>query len=299
MPLAINLSNLSSRAIRAASTSGGVRRIAVNATASQDREEGGLGAIYNAIEKFGRSLMSFAFNSLKGLFTFSWAKLWQAVVGGVRYLLNFNINMNDDQIEAQIKRAEIALAASKGALVGQSLGFAVCGIVPTATIAVFNEPLALYMLKELGEEGAEEIAASLANLVTLQIQQSARKGFLALFKNHRSLVRGAAIGFANMLVRVGVLDQASVDKANQERNKPWSIASALEDSIESIKDPAEQAYVEEFWEEFGDSCIEAGYILASSADSYFAQQRMANESIFGTERVIEIQPVRNADEDDS
>ncbi len=84
MPLALDLSRLSSRTIRTASTSGGVRRIAVNATASQDRPEGGLAIIYNAIEKFGQSLMSFAFNALKALFTFNWASLWQAIVGGVR-----------------------------------------------------------------------------------------------------------------------------------------------------------------------------------------------------------------------
>lgn len=299
MPLAINLSSLSSRTIRTASTSGGVRRLATNATASQDRPDEGLRAIYNAVEKFGRSLMTFAFASLKAILSYDWQKLWQQIVGGVRYLLNFNINMDDSQIEEQIKQAEIALAAAKGSLAGQSLGFAICGLAPAATIAVFNQPLALYMMKELGEEAAEEISASLANLVKLQIQQSSRIGFLTLFKNHKDLIRGAAITIANGLVLAGILTQESVDKANKERNKPWSIASALEDSIESINDPVEQAYWEEFWEELGDSCIEAGYILASSADSYFAQQRMANESIFGTERTIEIQPVRNADEEDS
>ncbi len=299
MPLAINLSNLSSRTIRTASTSGGVRRIATNATASQDRPDEGLVAIYNAVEKFGRSLMTLAFTALKAILSYDWKKLWQQIGGGIRYLLNFDINMDDSKIEAQIKQAEIALAASKGSLAGQSLGFAICGLAPAATIAVFNQPLALYMMKELGEEAAEEISASLANLVKLQIQQSSRVGFLNLFKNNRDLIRGAAINIANGLVKVGILTQESVDRANKERDKPWSIASALNESVESIADPVDQAYWEEFWEELGDSCIEAGYILASSADSYFAQQRMANESVFGTERVIEIQPVRNADEGDS
>lgn len=299
MPLALNLSQLSSRAIRLASSDGGIRRIATNATASRDEPEEGITSIYNAVEKFGKSLMSFAWNALTAFFKLDWGKLWQSVVGGVRFLLNFNINMDDTAIADQIKQAEIGLAAAKGSLAGQSLGYAICGLVPAATIAVFNEPLALYMLKELGEEAADEIASSLANLVSLQIQQAARVGFLTLFKNYRSLARGAAIGFANLLVRAGVLTQESVNQANKERNKPWSIASALESSIESIKDPAAQAYAEEFWDELTDSCIEAGYIVANSADSYFAQQKMANESVFGTERVIEIQPVRNANEENS
>lgn len=299
MPLALNLNNLSSRAVRLASSSGGIRRIAVNATASRDKEDGGILSVYNAVEKFGRSLMSFAFNAIKGFFSIDWVKLYQQVIGGVRYLLNFNINTTDSQIDEQIKQAEIALAGAKGALAGQSLGFAICGLAPAATIAVFNEPLALYMLKELGEEAADEIAGSLANLVNLQIQQVARVGFLTLFKNHRDLVRGAILGVAQLGVFAGFLTQESVDRANKERNKPWSIASSLEESIDSIEDPLDKAYAEEFWDEFGESCIEAGYIIANSADSYFAMQKMANLSQFGSERIIEIQPIRNADEDNT
>lgn len=299
MALAINLSSLSSRATRLASANGGIRRIAVNATASRDKEEGGLLGVYNAVEKFGRSLMSFAFNKIKEFFSIDWRKLYQQVVQGVRYILTFDINKTDKQIEEEIKQAEIAIASAKGSLAGQSLGFILCGIAPAASIAVFNKPLALYAMKEVGEEAAEEIAGSLANLVRLQSQQSARIGILNLFKNNRDFCRGAAIGVANLLVKAGILTQESVDKANKERNKPWSIASSLEESIESIKDPESRAFWEEFWDELGDSCIEAGYIVAGSIDSYFAMQKMANESQFGSERIIEIQPIRNQDDNDT
>lgn len=294
MGLTLNISNLSSRATRLASTGGvGIRRIAAIATTDND-DEGVITSVYNAVERFGQSLMRNALNILVGIFTFSWAKLWASATSAVRFLLNFNFNATDTQLDEQIKQAEIALAAAKGSLAGQSLGSAICGFLPTATIAVFNEPLALYMLKELGEEAAEEIAASLANLVTLQIQQGARQAFTALFKNYRTLFRGAAIGFAQGLVNVGVLTQDSVDKANKERNKPWSIAGALEESVESIEDPALKAYTEELWDEFGESCIEAGFIIANSADSYYAQQRMANEAIFGSEHTVEIELSRNS-----
>lgn len=295
MPLTLNLSNLSSRVARVASVgNAGVRRIAVNATASRDRQEEGLLGIYNAVEKFGRSLMSFAFNALKSLLTLDWKKLWEKVVGGVQFLLNFDWNTTDAQLDAQIKQAEIALAAAKGSLAGQSLGFAICGFAPAITTAVFNEPLGLYMMKELGEEAAEEIAGSLARLVSLQTQLAAKRAFFTIFKNYRTLLRGAALGIAQGLVFAGVLTQESVDKANKKRNEPWSFASALEESIDSIKDPEEQAYWEEFWEELGDSCIEAGFIIANSADSYFAMQKMANESTFGKDKTIEITLNRDA-----
>ena len=298
MPLTLNLSALSSRATRLASAGNtGIRRIAALATSSEEDDEGILSSVYNAVEKFGQSLMRKALTILGGIFTFSWSKFWASLTSSVRFILNFNFNTTDAQIDQQIKQAEISLAATKGSLVGQSLGFAICGFLPAATIAVFNEPLALYMLKELGEEAADEIATSLGNLVTLQIQQAARQTFYALFKNYRTLFRGAAITFAQGLAGIGILTQDSVDKANKNRNQPWTIAGALEESIESIKDPALQAYAESLWEEFGESCVEAGFIIANSADSYYAQQRIANESMFGSEHTVEIELSRNPNED--
>lgn len=297
MSLSISLGSLASRATRKASAgSSGIRRIAINATTGSGDDDNDLVNVYQAIEKFGQSLMRNSLQVLANFFTFSWAKLWGMAVSGGLFLINFNWNSTDKQLDEQIKQAEIGLAASKGSLAGQSLGYSVCGFIPTATIAVFNEPLALYMLKELGEEAADDIASSLSNLLYLQFNQQVRKTFTSLFKNYRTLFRGAAIGYAQILVARGILTQESVDAANKKRNEPWSIAIAMEESIESIKDPADQAYAEEFWDEFQESCIEAGFIIANAADSYYAQQKIANASLFGEERVVEIQPIRNQDD---
>lgn len=294
MTLSLSISSLRSRAIRAAATANtGIRRIAVNATSTPENQDDPL---YNGLEKFGQSLMKGTLSVFSNIFSFSWTKFWGQAVKASLFLLNFNWNISDKQLDDQIKQAEIALAGARGSLAGQSLGFAVCGLIPTATIAVFNEPLALYMMKELGEEAAEEISQSLANVINLQLQLQVRRGFTALFKNYRTLFRGAAIGFAQTLVNFGVLDQESVDKANKNRNQPWSIAGALEDTIERIKDPQEQAYAEEFWDEFQEACIEAGFIVAGAADSYFAQQKMATQAaIGGDETTIELTFDRSID----
>lgn len=296
MTLTINAGDLRSRAIRLASTANaGVRRIAVNASSEEEDEDGGFFGFFNGALKFGASLVGNFLNAFGGVLKFSWSKLWGTITRAGLFLINFNWNITDTQIDEQIKQANISLAAARGSLAGQSLGFAICGLIPAATIAVFNEPLGLYMMKELGEEAADEIAGSLATLVSLQLQQTVRRGFFALFKNYRTLFRGAAIGFATVLKNAGILSQESVDKATTNRNKPWSIAIALEDTVDSIADPSQQAYAEEFWDEFQDSCIEAGFIVAGSADSYFALQKMANQSQFGSEHIVEIQPIRNED----
>lgn len=294
MALTLNIGSLASRVTRLAATGNqSVRRIAVNASATESDGDGGFLNIFDSALKFGSSLLGSVFNLIGGAFKFSWSALWGTVTKTALFLINFNWNISDTAIDEQIKQADIALAAARGSLAGQSLGFAICGLIPAATIAVFNEPLGLYMMKELGEEAADEIAGSLATLVQLQLQQTVRRGFFALFKNYRTLFRGAAIGFATALKSAGILSQSSIDKATTNRNKPWSIAIALEDTVDSITDPSQQAYAEEFWDEFQDSCIEAGFIVANSADSYFAMQKMSNESLLGSERIVEIQPIRN------
>lgn len=292
MPLTIALSSLASRTARTAATGGvGIRRIAVNATKTFDDDDG-LSSVWDGLARFGGSLLRGVANVFSGIASFSWTKVWSLIVSGGLFIINFNWNITDQQLSDQIKQAETALAGARGALAGATLGYAICGIIPTATLAVFNEAMALYALKELGEEAAEEIAGLAANLIRLQLQQMLKQGFAALYKNLRHILRPAALGVAQLLVNAGILTQDSVNKANKNRKEPWSFASALEDSIESIKDPAQQAYAEEFWEELGEACIEAGYIVAGSIDAYLAQQKISNESILGTERTVEIQTSR-------
>lgn len=296
MALSITLASLGSRVTRIASTAGsGIRRFAVSAT-TRPASTGGspLVDFYDGLNRFGNSLMVNTLNEFKNIATFSWSNLWSQCVRGFLFIYNFNWNATDAELDAKIRQAEITLAATRGRLAGQSVGFAVCGVIPTATIAVFNEPLALHILLELGEEAAQEIASSAATLIRLQAEQLLRTGFINLFKNYRNVLRPAALGVAQLLVAAGRLSQESVDKANKKRNEPWSFASALDETVDEIKDPLEKAYAEEFYEEFADSCIEAGYIVAGGADSFFAQQAIAARASEGEDHTIIISPSRGS-----
>lgn len=83
----------------------------------------------------------------------------------------------------------------------------------------------------------------------------------------------------------------------EEGAKPWSFAIAAEEAIDNIKDPALQNFVEEFFEEAIDACVEAGYIIAGGLDSWILQQRQMKTSILGKERVVELQPDREAEKE--
>ncbi len=301
MPLSLSLSSLSSRITRLASTGGsgnnGIRRLATSGLKTTSKDDGGLVSIYNGINKWGWSLMQETVKALGSIFTLDFSKIWSYCVSTYFFIFNFNWNTTDKALDDQIKQAEIAIAGAKGGLIGKSLGYAICGLVPTATIAVFNEAMAMHVLQELGEEAAEEIASSVAQLITLQLQQGVRMAFTSLYKNYRSVLRPAALAVAQLWVSAGMMTQESLDKANKKKNEPWSFAGAFDDSIDSIKDPIQQNYVEEFWDELGEACIEAGYIVAGGIDSYIAQQKVVNSNLLGEEKTVEI--LLNRDSDNS
>lgn len=296
MAISLTLASMASRVVRTASTQGeNIRRIATSGSAQQDDGAGGFFDIVSGAFKFGASLLSAVWKGL-GFIGFSFSALFGQIQRGTLFIWNFNWNISDTQINEQIKSAEIALAASKGSLVGTSLGFIVCGLIPAATIAVFNEALALYIIKEVGEEAVDEIASNLSTLINLQFQQMVRQTFFSLFKNFRTLFRGAASIFADGMVTLGQFNRADVEKAKKNRNEPFSFSGLKDAQIDAISNPIDKAYWEGVWDEFQDACIEAGFIVANSADSFFALQKMSTQAALGTEHLVEIQPVRNPDE---
>lgn len=297
MGITLNLADLKSRAIRIKSVGeAGLRTIKSNSYYDENNDENGLVSIYDGINKFGNSLMWGSINAIGSFLNWSATGIVQWCTSKGLFLLNFNWNITDKELDDKIKAGEIAISTAKGNLAGTALGFAVCGLIPTATIAVFNEALALHVLAKLGEEAAEEIVSGLVQLLNVQIAQWERQAFTSIFKNFRGLLRDSAKGFAEQLVKIGVIDQESLDKMDKNRNEPWSFAGATEESIERIPDPVERAYAEEFWESFQEACIESGFIVASGIDSYYAMQRMANRDLLGNEEIVEIIPDREADD---
>lgn len=296
MGMSVTLSGLASRATRAAIAGhSGIRKFQSSANADIDRTDG---SFWDSALRFGKFLVSGLITQISNFLSFSASAIWSYIWNTTTFLLNFNINATDAELDAQIKQGEIAIASATGSLKGTAVGWAVCGIVPTATLAVFNEALAVHTLARVGEEAAEELVASIGNLISLQFQQMQRNFITQTFKNHRALFRSAATGFAQLMANAGLIDQASVDKANKERNKPWSIAGTIESTAENIKDPVFKAEYEEFWDEFSDACMEAGYVVAGGIDSYFAQQGLTRITEQGDETIIELFPARRDGDED-
>lgn len=274
MGIVLSLQNLGSRIERKIITGQeGVRRFSQSGLVTRQARSGGEETFWDGLARFGASLLAVATWKPSWL-NLSISSLWQKAVAAYQFVFNFNINATDQQLEAEIKAMEVTIAGASGALRGTFVGYLVCGIAPTATIAVFNEALALYLLEKLGEEAAEELAQKAATLIQLEAQRKLKVAFYNFFKNNRAIIRNTILGTGRVMQFFGVpIDDQSIQKANKQRDQPWSLATAMDDTIERVADPAKRAELEEFWEEFGEACIESGYIVASGIDSWILQQR--------------------------
>lgn len=284
MTLSIELANLRSRAIRAAAVPGGVRRFAVGALTT--RIEGDL--VTKVWDGFGRSVGFILGSTLRLLFqgaVFSVTLLVQITVSVFQFIWNFNWNADFGDAKQRLVSDFNSWAGTLGGTVGNALGHLVCGGGIGSLIMVFNEPLALYIFKELGEEALQDIAANLANLIKQTAGILARSAFTFLYASARSLLFG---GFQNALKVAGLVTQEQIDSTAKAKKEPWSFSIGTQNFIKSVPIEAVRNLLENGIEEFSDACIEDGYIIASSIDSYLAAAKTANNGILGTEQTIEI-----------
>ncbi len=288
MVLTLALAALRSRTVRSAVVSGATRRIATRSVATTTSPTGIVSRITRGLARFGGGLLRGLGSIFGGLGELNFTNIWSKCVSAYQFIYNFNWNITDKELDAQIEQGKVAIAGALGGTLGATLGYAICGGVPATAIAVFNPALAMHVLEDLGEAALDEVAGHVANLVRLTCTQLARMGFTAIYKNMRSILRPAALGVANFLVSKGVLSQASVDAANKKKGEPWSFASALEQTIDDTKDPLKQNFLEEFYEELGEACVEAGYVVAGSLDSFFASASLASAATLGSTRTVAV-----------
>lgn len=295
MGLTLNLNNLASRITRSSVVSGGIRRFSTSALSDQQDSNGNIiGKLWNGFTRFGGFLIGKVVSLLGTAVKFSWSLLWGLTTSTLQFIWNFNWNASDAELDASIQNAFAALGGTLGGTLGNALGWLACGALPGAVVFAFNEPMGLYILKNVGEEALDEIAGNIANLIRQTGISLIRASVTFLYKNIRRLWREPDSKVRAKMKAAGVADD-KIDSAIAERNKPWSFASQFESFIEGLPDGFIQNFAEEFFEEFSDSCVEAGYVVANSADSYLAAQRLAADSIFGEETTVEILLNRGTD----
>jgi len=285
MAFSLNLSSLYSRVVRSRI---GTRSFTSNPmkTLSQG---GKLVKQYAIGGSFKGYLIGFVMSQIPNL-TWSLSGLWSLFTSSAIELYYFNWNIPDDQLDRQAQARWQMYGSLLGGTAGNAIGFFACGVVPASSLMVFNEDLGVYVLREVGEEAFEELTFNLSYALRLSVRNMARQSFSWLYKGARRWLKDPENKVLNRLFpgRAEEIKQ----KWGESDSQVWSFAQEIDEQIENIPSQFWQNFTEELIEEAIDACIEAGYVVANSVESYYARQRLSESFTQSPERVIEVQPNR-------
>lgn len=290
MPLELVKSSLESRSIRNAV---GSRVISALQTKEVKDERGG---IIGTILDWGSRGLNFFYTKVVGIIgrNLNFTKAWDMVVASTIFLLTFNFNTTDEELDKQIKQYELAIYSQLGSTAGSALGYFACGFLPGISLLAVNEMMAAKALAEVGEEFIEEFSSNLSGLIQAKFRAESFKTFANAYKNVRRWLKKPNNLAAQIIFGE---NYANVMKAWGEKgSKPFVFAEKIEEYVEKIPNEKLRLFLESFLEELVDACIEAGYVVANSMDSFIAANKMQNNNLMGEKRIIEIQPNRASEE---
>lgn len=259
--------NLVSRAMRSKTIKDGIRTITVRAT-TKDKDKGVLANIWGGIT-------SVVGNLLKGLMAgLSWSltNIWGLISTSVMFIMNFNWNVTEAEIQAEIDNAITTAAGILGQEVGRTLGFLLCGALPTLSLFSINPVMARAVASQVAPELLDELVENYATAIRQIGSLALRAGGLWLYGAIRRMWRGSDSEVKERLKSQGVSEE-QINKEIENRNKPFTFAQKIQEGIEAIPNEAFKNFVENAYEEFGSSCIEAGYVVAGAIDSYIYQRK--------------------------
>lgn len=180
-------------------------------------------------------------------------------VGGTVRLLNFNWNATDKEMDKKMKSAQDGLWGVAGSTFGTLLGTTLCGIVPGAAVVRVN-PGKLAAIKEIDQELYEEMLPAVNSLVMSSVNIVKLKSFTEIYKNTRRWIKSKS----EFLRNYSPFWADVITAWGEEGAKPWTINSAVKESIETISDTGIKAFAENAWEQTIDSCAEALFVFSTA-----------------------------------
>ena len=286
MPIKFELSKLTSRKVRS-----DIGKRIVGSFDSAIKKEGG-GGVLGWIANGLASLVGFLVSSVFGFIKFSWTAFWSWCVSVKTFLYNFNWNASDKELNANINQRWQSLKARLGGALGNAFGWLACGILPGAIIFAFNEPLGAYVLKNVAEEFLEELVENFGALLRDALLLGTQIAIIETYKNVRKFIKSKS----KFIEKTFGAQTADIVKAwGTEGSKPWSFAIQHEENLDKkYPNPGDREFAEEFAEEADEACVEAGYVVANSVDTWLSAEMLRKQQtpVLGNERYVEITPNR-------
>jgi len=295
--MTISVKSLASRAVREFIGDKGTREIDTSPAFSDVDQQGGGGFLSKGGKLTGwlsgaaMSLVNF------GLSRISAGRIWGWIVAQGARLAVFNWNATDAEIARLQDSNVLSVYAVWGSVVGASLGW-VTGIgvgygLSLAVPVLGGATLARAISGATTAEAIEEIQAVLRAAINQTIEVIASNKLLEGYKRIRGLFKRVPKDVLRAWGGDYIADFI-YDEWGMEGSPQLTIAGEVETAIESIGSDKLRTFVENAVEEYIDSFIEAGYVIANELDSAYQQFKMQNQRRGGTaSRAVTIIPDAN------
>lgn len=292
MGIAVAASNLASRTVRQNVTqnSSGIRKLSTLnrfLSSSEQDDSGGIVGFFQKVFNFGLKGAGWIATNLLQLGALTFTSAWGWLVNTGQRLVNFNWNASDTELKQLVSGGYLAAASTWGAFVGSSLGwvtgiglgYGVSMLVPVIGGAV----LAKYVASKVAEEAIPEISQALIAALSQTLRAMGSQASISLYINSRKFLKRRKDLLPEGLREV-------VDKWGSDNGPQVTIAESFEERLEKLP-LVGQIFAEEAVDEFFDSFIEAGYIVAGELDA--AVQAAKNAQGEDPERGMLLYPDRD------
>lgn len=297
MGLSISVKSLASRAVREVVGEKGTRIIDTSLAFSEADQgpTGIVGRVLAAGKKLAGWFAGGALDLIKwGLDRINFSRIWGWIVATTSRLAVFDWNATNAEISRLQEQNTNSLFAVWGSAVGAGLGW-LTGIgvgygLGLAVPVIGGATLARTIAGATTAEAIDEIQGVLRAAFSQTVEVAANNTILEGYKRLRGLMKRVPRSFYQTLGGDYIADFVK-EEWGQEGAPQLTIAGEVETAIESIGSDKLRAFVENAVEEYLDSFVESGYIIAQELDAAYAQSKMLNDRQGGTaSRAVTIVP---------
>ncbi|WP_375470985.1 hypothetical protein [uncultured Nostoc sp.] len=216
-----------------------------------------------------------------GVLGFSLTQLVSIVASTSNFVLNFDINQTDEQLDQLLAQKIEGFYGLLGTTVGTSMGYLVCGAIPGAVSFAFNPAVGAAIMRDLDDDARSEILGQVNVIARTAFQTMINAELANRFKSSRRfLKKNPDSGFSKIVK--SIVGEDVWKKWGDANNSSFTIhQNIIEKKIESIPDKGQRQFLEEALEGFADSCLESGYIVANNLDSQLATQALMRQNLLG------------------
>ncbi|MBW4480846.1 MAG: hypothetical protein KME54_29435 [Tolypothrix brevis GSE-NOS-MK-07-07A] len=223
-----------------------------------------------------------------GAIGFTLTQVVSVIVNTTNFVFNFNANASDAELDAALIAKIESFYGLLGSAVGSSMGYLVCGALPGAVAFAFNPAVGAAIMRELDDEGKDEIYQHVNSISRMAFQTFINANLAERFKSSRRfLKKNPNNPFAKAVKNL--MGEDNWKKWGESNRPSWTIhQDVIEKRIEAIKDKGQREFFEQLLEEFADTCLEATQIVASTIDSQMAAQALMRSATLGNNTDVRI-----------